>query len=237
MERRFYKPEDVPIGEQVRQPGLEDIWERIESAKPGSIFRLVDKEGLKFNEYLRCFETLMIPVIGKDFAPFPSRKDEDFFYRAKALFYWGGIIVWDEDQETTEIIITADGLTQGRSPFECGMNDWVFDCMGYKFCCQGGYLIESGYKISVSPMITKDGQSRIAEGFYISIPITERNKPDTPPMTLEEAIEHALSKAEALGDTPCGLQHSQLAKWLQELRARREDESDADSELWRKAYA
>lgn len=44
-------------------------------------------------------------------------------------------------------------------------------------------------------------------------------------MTLEQAIQHAKNQAEVLADTPCGLQHAQLAGWLSELLAVREAQS------------
>lgn len=40
-------------------------------------------------------------------------------------------------------------------------------------------------------------------------------------MTLEEAIEHA--KRERIGDGGCAEDHAQLAEWLEELQAKRED--------------
>lgn len=36
--------------------------------------------------------------------------------------------------------------------------------------------------------------------------------------TIEEAIAHALSKADELGACECGNDHRQLAEWLKELR-------------------
>lgn len=39
------------------------------------------------------------------------------------------------------------------------------------------------------------------------------------PMTLDEAIEHALEKSQ--GDCACSKNHAQLAEWLQELKALR----------------
>ncbi|OCJ44113.1 hypothetical protein [Serratia sp. 14-2641] len=41
-------------------------------------------------------------------------------------------------------------------------------------------------------------------------------------MTLEQAVQHAKNQAEVLADTPCGLQHAQLAGWLSELLAVRD---------------
>ena len=42
-------------------------------------------------------------------------------------------------------------------------------------------------------------------------------------MTIDEAIEHAESKA-ACTPGACGQEHADLARWLRELRMRRENE-------------
>ncbi len=64
-------------------------------------------------------------------------------------------------------------------------------------------------------------------------------------MTLEEAIDHALSVAEACACEECGMEHLQIAEWLSELKYRTDAEqntcektlivqmSDGRSYLWK----
>lgn len=47
-------------------------------------------------------------------------------------------------------------------------------------------------------------------------------------MTLDEAIAHAWEVSDKEGCTECGINHMQLAGWLEELKAKREAEADKD---------
>ena len=47
-------------------------------------------------------------------------------------------------------------------------------------------------------------------------------------MTLAEAIKHAWEVADKQGCTECGINHMQLACWLEELQARRKAEAEQD---------
>ena len=48
-------------------------------------------------------------------------------------------------------------------------------------------------------------------------------------MTLDEAIVHARAVANEQGCTACGIEHGQLADWLEELRERRKSEEDRNA--------
>ena len=50
-------------------------------------------------------------------------------------------------------------------------------------------------------------------------------------MTLEEAIEHAETRSNALADCKCAKEHRQLAEWLKELKYLRRWKEDAQTNI------
>ncbi len=50
-------------------------------------------------------------------------------------------------------------------------------------------------------------------------------------MTLDEAINHAVSVAEICACEECGMEHLQIAEWLTELKTRREVEQNTCEKL------
>lgn len=62
----------------------------------------------------------------------------------------------------------------------------------------------------------------LCEAFKMWYYVTYKKHPKKEVMTLDEAIQHAREVASNCSNKECGLEHMQLANWLEELKQRRQ---------------